>query len=163
MIPDLRRVVATIDTDLPLSNVSTYDDLIGKTYSTKRLALVIVSLFSGAALFLAAVGLYAVLSYSVSQRIREIGVQIALGAKPIGILTLVTRQGIKIVGIGLIAGILVAFVLAHLIGSVLYGVSPNDPVALALSIFVLGLTGLLACLLPALRATRIDPIIALGE
>jgi putative ABC transport system permease protein len=114
-------------------------------------------------LLLAAIGLYAVLSYSVSLRIREIGVRMALGAAPGNVIKLVTGQGIKIVGVGLIVGVLAGVIAAHLIASVLYNVSATDPVALATSMLILSLAALLACLLPAYRATRIDPIVALRE
>jgi len=163
VIGDLRKTVARIDPDLPLSNLGSYQDLVGKAFATKRLALVVVSLFSSVALLLAAVGLYAVLSYSVSQRLREIGVRMALGAEPGSILMLITHQGLKIVALGLVVGILAALTLSHFIGSVLYGVSATDPVALATSVIVLNIATLLACLLPAFRATRINPITALRE
>jgi putative ABC transport system permease protein len=159
----LRKTIAAIDPDLPLANVGRYDDLISNSFTPKRISVVVVSFFSGVALLLAAIGLYAVLSYSVSLRIREIGVRMALGAAPKNILQLVTRQGLRIVGAGLIAGLAAGIILAHLIGSILYGVSAADPVALATSVLVLGLAALLACLLPAFRATRIDPIVALRE
>jgi putative ABC transport system permease protein len=110
-----------------------------------------------------AIGLYAVLSYSVSQRTREIGVRIAMGAQSSNILRLITRKGLKIVCIGLMIGVMAALILAHFIGSILYGVSAADPITLGVSVLVLGLAALFACLLPALRATRIDPITALRE
>jgi putative ABC transport system permease protein len=159
----LRKTIAAIDPDLPLANVGAYDDLISNSFTPKRISVVVVSFFSGVALLLAAIGLYAVLSYSVSLRIREIGVRMALGAAPKNILQLVTRQGLRIVGAGLIAGLAAGITLAHLVGSILYGVSATDPVALATSVLVLGLAALLACLLPAFRATRIDPITALRD
>ncbi len=137
------------------------EDPIGKqtvTFATKRLAVVVVSIFSGAALLLAAIGLYAVLSYSVSQRTREIGVRMAMGAQSSNILRLITRKGLKIVCIGLMIGIMAALILTHFIGSILYGVSAADPITLGVSVLVLSLGALFACLLPALRATRIDPI-----
>ena len=163
VIPSLRKSVAAIDPDLPLSNVGPYDDLIAKSFATKRLALVVLSLFSGAALLLAAIGLYAVLSYAVSQRTREIGVRMALGARSTSILGLITLQGLKMVSIGLVIGILAALILAGFIGSILYGIAPTDPVTLGTSLVGLTLSACLACLLPALRATRISPITALRE
>ena len=163
IISALRKTIAAIDPDLPLADVGSYDDLINKSFTPKRLSLIIVSLFSGVALLLAAIGLYAVLSYSVSLRIREIGVRMALGAGPANILKLVTGRGLKIVGAGLIVGLLAGFIVAHLIASILYGVSATDPVALGTSVLVLGFAALLACLLPAFRATRIDPMVALRE
>ena len=162
IVSALRKTIA-IDPDLALADVGSYDDLINKSFTPKRLSLIIVSLFSGVALLLAAIGLYAVLSYSVSLRIREIGVRMALGAGPANILKLVTGRGLKIVGAGLIVGLLAGFIVAHLIASILYGVSANDPVALGTSVLVLGFAALLACPLPAFRATRIDPMVALRE
>ena len=163
MIEPVRKAVATIDPDLPLANVGSFDDLIAKTFTTKRLSLIVVSFFSGVALLLAAIGLYAVLSYSVNQRVREIGVRMALGAEPANILKLVSHQGLRIVFIGLVIGAVAGITVAHLIGDLLYGVSATDPVALGTSMLVLALAALLACLLPAFRATRIDPITALRE
>ena len=163
LIPALRIVVASLDPDLPLTDVGPYDYRIARSFTIKRLSLVVVSLFSGVALLLAAIGLYAVVSYSVSRRIREIGVRIAIGAEPANIVTLVTGQGLRIVCLGLLIGTIAGIGLAQLIGNVLYGVSPTDPLTLALSTLVLGFAALLACLLPAFRAIRIDPITALRE
>jgi ABC-type antimicrobial peptide transport system permease subunit len=115
------------------------------------------------ALLLAAIGLYAVLSYSVSLRIREIGVRMALGAEATNIIKLVTYQGLRIICLGLIIGLGAGIILGQMIGSVLYGVSASDPTALFTGTMVLALAALLACLLPAFRATRIDPITALRE
>lgn len=163
MIPALRKAMDAIDSDLPLANVGSYDELIAKNFTTQRLSLIVVSLFSGVALLLAAIGLYAVLSYSVSQRVREIGIRMALGAEVGSIIKLVSYQGIRIIFLGLIIGMVAGILFAQMIGRVLYGVSATDPVALVTSVTVLGLAALLACLLPAFRATRIDPITALRE
>lgn len=122
-----------------------------------------MGLFSGAALFLAAVGLYGVLSYSVAQRKREIGVRIALGAQSTSILRLVIKQGLRVVGVGLVIGLAGALALSHAITGILYGVSANDLVSIGLSLVILSFVALIACLLPAFRATRIDPITALRE
>jgi len=127
------------------------------------MASVVVSLFSVAALLLAAVGLYGVLSYSVSQKRREIGVRIALGAQSTTILGLIIGQGLRIVGIGLVTGLATALALSGVVAGILYGVSATDPRSIALSVLSLGLTALIACLLPALRASRIDPITALRD
>ncbi len=116
-----------------------------------------------AALFLSVVGLYGVLAYAVGQRTREIGIRIAVGARSNNILQLVILRGLKLAGIGLLIGVVAALALSRLMGSLLYGVSATDPLSLIIAILVLGLAALLACLLPALRATRIDPIRALRE
>src|ERR1700751_1897359 len=130
LIPSLRKAIDTLDPDLPLANVGSYDDQIAKSFTAKRLSLIVVSLFSGVALLLAAIGLYAVLSYSVSLRIREIGVRMALGAEAANIIKLVTYQGLHIIGRGLIIGIGAGIILGNIIGSVLYGGSATDPAAL---------------------------------
>lgn len=163
LVPALRKIVAEVDPDLPVTRMMTFDDLIAEKFVTRRLGVLLVSVFSGVALFLSGVGLYAVLAYSVSQRRREIGVRIALGAQSSNILRLVIRQGLKLVCFGLIVGIVSALVLVRFIDSILYGVSGNDPISLALAVVALGVAALLACFLPALRATRINPITALRE
>ena len=163
LIPALRKTVDTIDPDLPLTSVGPYDAQIAKSFTAKRLSLIIVSLFSGVALLLASVGLYAVLSYSVSLRVREIGVRMALGAEATNIIKLIAYQGLRIISVGLIIGVGAGIILGQIIGSVLYGVSASDPAALLTGTLVLAVAALLACLLPAFRATRIDPITALRE
>jgi putative ABC transport system permease protein len=163
LVPAVRKLVASVDPDILVSRTITLDDLIADHSSTRRLGVLLVSLFSGAALLLSAVGLYGVLAYSVSQRKREIGVRIALGAQTWSILRLVARHGLKIVGAGLLIGIGSALVLTRLIQGVLYGVSSGDPLTLITAVLVLGFAALSACLLPALEAARIDPIRTLRE
>ena len=122
-----------------------------------------VTVFSGAALLLSAVGLYGITAYSVSQRTREIGVRIALGAAWQNVLVLVLGRGFRIVTIGIVIGMLTALALTRFLGSLLYGISNYDPIIVALSILVVGTAALSACLPPALRAARINPIKALRE
>jgi putative ABC transport system permease protein len=163
LLPALRKTVEAIDPDLPLANVNPYDDQIAKSFTAKRLSLIIVGLFSAVALLLAAIGLYAVLSYSVSLRVREIGVRMALGAQATNVLKLVAYQGLRIICVGLIIGVGAGIILGQIIGSFLYGISATDPTALLTGTLVLAVAALLACLIPAFRATRIDPITALRE
>ena len=163
MLPALRKMVASIDPAVALSGVGTMDDWVGAKLTTRRLGTLLISLFSGIALFLSAIGLYGVLAYSVSQRTREIGVRIAVGAQSSNIVKLVMGQGFRIVGLGLSIGLSTSLLAGQFIASLLYGVSGNDPVTLGFAITVLVLTGFLACFLPALRAARINPIIALHE
>jgi predicted permease len=163
LVPAVREAVASIDPGVAIFDVNTYDDVIAQKFVTRKLSMLLVSLFSGAALFLAAIGLYGTLAYSVGQRTREIGVRVALGAQPGNILRLITEQGLKIVGVGLIVGLLASLILVRFIEGILYGVSGTDPFSLCAAIIVLGLAALVACLLPALRATRINPITALRE
>lgn len=163
LIASIRKVVAELDPNLPTYNVGLLDDQVAKAFTTERLASVVVGLFSGAALLLAAVGLYGVLSYSVVQRKREIGVRMALGAQAATIVNLVVKQGLTVVGIGLVIGLVATLALSHLITNLLYRVSATDYVSISLSVLILSLVTLIACLFPAFRATRIDPITALRE
>jgi ABC-type antimicrobial peptide transport system permease subunit len=159
----IRDAVASIDPAVPISDVSTYDNVIAEKFVTRRLSAFVVTLFSVAALSLSAVGLYGILAYSVGQRTREIGIRIALGAQGGNVVKLVTQRGLQIVGIGLASGVIVGLVTAHLIQGLLYGVSPIDPISFGVSLLCLGIAALLACLLPALRAIRINPITTLRE
>jgi putative ABC transport system permease protein len=159
----LKESVAAIDPAIPLSEISTFDQVIEQTRVSRRLAVTVVALFSAAGVLLAATGLYSLLAYSVLQRKREIGVRIALGASSFRVLRLVVSQAFRIVGTGLVAGLIAALMLAHLMDSMLYGVSATDPIAIAISATVLAVATGLACLLPAVRATRIDPGRALRE
>ncbi len=160
---DLRKVIASIDPNVAIGRTNTYEDVIAGRLVTRRLSLLVVSLFSGAALLLSAIGVYGMLAYSVSQRTRDLGIRIALGARSSDILSLVTRQGLRLVAIGVVIGIVSALLLGHLIENVLYGVSATDPISLTISVLILGLAAFVACLLPAMRATRINPIMALRE
>jgi predicted permease len=163
LITSIKKIASELDPNLPVYNVGLLDDQVANAFTTERLASVVVGLFSGAALLLAAVGLYGVLSYSVVQRKREIGVRMALGAQSATILNLVIKQGLTVVGIGLLIGLLAALALSHLITNLLYEVSAVDYASIGLSVLILSLVSLIACLLPALRATRIDPLTALHE
>jgi putative ABC transport system permease protein len=163
LVSAVREAVQSVDPNLPVFNIKTMENHLSNELVTQRLSVVLVSLFSILALLLAAVGLYGVLAYSIAQRTREIGIRIALGAESGSILNLVVRQGLIIVGAGLAAGILGSLILTRLIQGLLYGVSGTDPIALLTAIGVLALAALLACLVPAVRAIRIDPMIALRE
>jgi putative ABC transport system permease protein len=162
-IAGVRRAVQSIDPNVPVPNIRTYDDVIAQKLVTRKLAGLLVTVFSGVALRLSAIGLYGVLAYSVSQRRREISVRIALGAESLKIVQLVTQQAFKLIGIGLVAGTAVALVCAHFIEGMLYGVTAIDPISLLIAALVLCLAGCGACLLPALRAARTNPITALQE
>ena len=163
LVSAVRGAVQSVDPNLPVFNIRTMESKIGDELVTQRLSVVLVSLFSVLALILAAVGLYGVLAYSIAQRTREIGIRIALGAGSGTILGLVVRQGLTIVGIGLILGILGSLILNRVFESLLFGVSGTDPIAILTAVAVLGLAAFLACLLPALHALRIHPITALRE
>ena len=163
VIAEFRKTVAAIDPDTPVLRISTFDEFIGKYFAFRELTTTTVSVFAGVAMLLSAVGLYAVISYSVAQRTREIGVRTALGAPSTSILVMVIRNGLGIVCAGLIIGVVFALILSRFITSVLYGVSPTDPLTLGVCATLLGIAAFLACVIPALRATRINPITALRE
>jgi putative ABC transport system permease protein len=159
----IRAAVASIDPSVQPAAVMNYSELISKKFATRSLAVLLVSLFSTAALLLSAIGLYGILAYSVTYRARDIGIRAALGADRGQILSLVVFEGLRLIGIGLLIGIGGALLVGQYIQSVLYGVSPADLLTLAAAIIILGFTGCLACLFPALRAAKIDPVIVLRE
>ncbi len=163
LAPAINRIVASVDPDVPIGKITTLNRLIAARFTSRKTGMLLVSAFSAAALFLSAIGIYGTLAYTVIQRTREVGIRVSLGATSIVILRLILRDGLQIVGIGLLLGVIVAASATHLIQSALYGVSANDPIALGASITGLALAAFAACLLPALRAARINPITALRE
>jgi ABC-type antimicrobial peptide transport system permease subunit len=130
---------------------------------TQRLAATLIAIFGAMALFLAAIGLYAVMSYSVSQSTRELGLRMALGANARDLLRLVVSHGLQLTAAGIVIGGIAALILTRLMGNLLYKVSPHDPLAFGSALAVITIASLAACLLPAWRATRIDPVQALRE
>jgi putative ABC transport system permease protein len=159
----MRRAVQTVDPDQPIANLRTMDELIGQSVGQRRLSMLLLSLFSGIALVLASVGIYGLMSYSVAQRSRELGVRIALGAARADVLRLVLRQGMSLALTGIVIGVGAAFGLTRLIESQLYGVRATDPGTFLGVAALLGLTALAANIVPALRATRVDPAVVLRE
>lgn len=157
----IRGAVHTADPSQAVFDVKTMDERIALALGPQRFAAGLLIAFAGAALFLAAIGLYGVMSYSVTRRTREIGIRAALGASRAAILGMVVRQAMLLVLVGLVAGCLAAEFLAHLASSQLFHVSPSDPETFVLTACVLAITGLIAVCVPAWRATRIDPLTAL--
>ncbi|MBY6204475.1 ABC transporter permease [Halomonas denitrificans] len=162
-IEPLRAAIAEIDPNLPLTRVRTMEELIDLSLQTRRAPMLLLVVFAAVALVLSAVGIYGVLAYSVSQRTGELGVRMALGARVGDVLRLVLRQGGTLVAIGLAAGIALALALSGLIGAQLHGVSRFDPLVVVGVVAFLGAVAAVACLLPAWRAARVDPIEALRE
>ncbi len=158
-----RAAVREQDPDQPISNVRTMDDLVSATVGSRRLAAVLLTVFAGVALLMAAVGIYGVMSFAVAQRTRELGVRMALGAHRGDVLRLVVRQGLGLVLVGVAVGLVGALGLTRLIASQLYAVRPTDPATFATVAVTLVLIALLAILVPAARATRLDPVVALRE
>ena len=163
LIEPVRQSVMSLDREVPVANASTMTDIIRREFAPRRLTMVLLAVFGGLALVLASVGLYAVTSLGVSQRTRELGIRLALGAQRKAILGLVLRQGMALVGIGLAIGLLVALGAGRLLSSLLYGVSSNDLITLAGVSVILAAAALLACWLPARRAMLVDPMVALRD
>jgi putative ABC transport system permease protein len=161
LLTTLRHELDAYERDLPLFGFTTLKDVVEKSLAQERLFAALSSLFGLVALALAAVGLYGVMAYSVNQRTREIGLRIALGAGHRSVLALVVGQGMKVVLGGLAVGAIAAFGLTRFIGSRLYGITATDPFVLVIVSMLLALVGLLACYLPARRASRVDPMEAL--
>jgi putative ABC transport system permease protein len=157
----VRAEAAGIDKDLPLFNVRTMDDAINASVSPHRLAMILVGLFAALALVLTAVGLYGVVSYSVGQQTREIGIRIALGASRRSVLALVLQQGLVLAILGVAVGMASGLALTRLIAAQLFGVSPTDPIIFGAVATFLMLVLLSACYLPARRATKVDPMVSL--
>jgi len=157
----IRDQVRALDADQPITNVRTMDELLNRTLSDARFSLLLFGLFAGVALVLAAIGIYGVMATAVTQRTHEFGLRMALGAQTRDVLRLVIGQGMLLVVIGIGAGLLSAVALTRLMSTLLFGVSPTDPVTLALITVLLAVVALLACYLPARRATKVDPLVAL--
>jgi predicted permease len=159
----LTREVQALDSTLaPVAPFRVAEQVDRKGY-TQRLAATLIALFGAMALFLAAIGLYAVMSYSVSQGTRELGLRMALGAGVKDLLRLVMSHGLRLTAVGVVIGAIAAVILTRLMGNLLYKVSPRDPIAFGLAFVVITIASLAACFLPAWRATRIDPVQALRE
>jgi putative ABC transport system permease protein len=159
----LRLAVHDVDKDLPLSQVRTMDELIESSVGQRRLSMVLLGVFAAIALALASIGIYGVMSYFVTQRVQEIGVRMALGAAQSTVLGMVLRQGMRLAAIGVVIGLLGAFALTRLMATQLFGVKPNDPATYVLVSMLLAIIAVAATLIPALRATRVDPVVALRQ
>ena len=161
VLPAVRSQVQAMDPHLPLTDVYVMDNIMSQALWGPRIAASLLAVFAGVALVLAAIGIYGVMSYSVTQRVREIGIRMALGARPRDVLRMLLRQGMVLVCIGLGGGLLVAFLLARLIAQLLYDVHPTNPLTFAAVTVLLAIVGLLASFLPAQRAMRVEPMEAL--
>jgi putative ABC transport system permease protein len=161
LAPAARAAVRQVDPEQVVSNLRPAGELVSGAIARQRFSMLLLLAFGGLALVLAGVGVYGVLAYTVSQRTRELGIRVALGAHAGAVRALVLRQGLGVALVGLVLGLVGALGLSHLLGAVLYDVSPTDPLALAAAAGVLASVAAIACLIPAVRATRVDPMVAL--
>lgn len=161
LAPDLRKRISGIDRAQPVVEVTTLEQELADSIAPRRFNMLLLAIFAGIAVVLAAVGIYGVMSYAVTQRTQEIGVRIALGARQDEVVRMVVRQGMGVVASGVGAGLLAALGLTRLMAGLLYEVKPSDPQTLGVVCVALAGAALLACWLPARRAAGVDPVVAL--
>jgi putative ABC transport system permease protein len=163
LAPQIRRIVQAMDPTLPIVNLRSMTDVFDESLSRPRFLAQLLGVFAGLALLLAAIGTYGILSYSVTERRREIGIHMALGATRGNVLGMVLGQGMRLTVAGLVAGLAAAFVLTRLLQSQLFNVKPSDPMTIASVAAVIAAVALAACYIPASRATRVDPMVVLRD
>jgi putative ABC transport system permease protein len=161
VIPAIREAVRAEDPDLPVYSIETMDERLGSALSRMRFGAVLLGAFGAAALLLAGMGVYGVMAYSVAQRTREVGIRMALGARSSDVMGMMLRQGLAIVLLGVVVGIIGAVLLSQVLAGLLYDVEPVDPVSFSIMAAVLVASAAIACYLPARRATRVEPSTAL--
>ncbi len=161
LLDSIRRVVQRQDSQNVISNAQTMNEVIAASLAERRFSMILLDAFGAIALLLASLGLYGVISYLVGQRTHELGIRLALGAQRKDVIRLVLSHGMKMALGGVAIGLGAAFGLTRLLGKMLYGVSATDPMTFVVIAVVLSAVALLACLLPARRATKVDPLVAL--
>jgi predicted permease len=161
LLPSIREVVRQVDAQQPISNVGTLSDVIDDQTSTRRAQVRILGALAVLALLLAGVGIHGLLAFMVAQRDREIGVRLALGAEPRRVAGMIVSEAMKMAVIGVVPGVLLAYAAARAMSALLFGVRPDDPLTIAVATGACFVTAVTACVRPAVRASRIDPIAAL--
>ncbi|MCI0664721.1 MAG: ABC transporter permease [Acidobacteria bacterium] len=161
LVPGVRRELLSVDQDQPISGVATMGEILDEETAMRRMGVTLLTVFAGLALLLAIMGTYGVLSYFVTQQTVEIGVRVALGAQARDIFGLVIKKGMSLASIGVLIGLVTSFGLMRVMSSLLYGVSATDPITFVLVALLLSAVAFLACYIPARRATKVDPKIAL--
>jgi len=161
LVSAVRGEIRKLDPEIPAAQVRTMDDVVASSTSDRRLNLALIGSFALLALLLAMIGVYGVMAYHVSQRRREIGVRLALGAAPADVRAGVIRQGMRMVLFGIAAGVAVAFPASRAVGQMLFEVKPADLTIFAAVLILLAASGVIACYIPALRAGRVDAVVAL--
>jgi putative ABC transport system permease protein len=161
MFQSVRAEVAALDPEIPIFDVKTLEEHVGISLFLQRMAATLLSIFGLLALSLAAIGLYGVMAYSVSQRTRELGIRVSIGAERHDIFKLILGEGLAVSVVGLLAGLVAALAVSRLTAKLLYGVSATDPFTFIVIALLLLCVTMLASYFPARRATKVDPIIAL--
>jgi putative ABC transport system permease protein len=161
MAESLRRAIHTIDKDTAIVSVASMDDIVADSLWQRRLWGVLLAAFAGLALLLTAVGLYALMSFIVGQRTREIGIRLAIGEPPSSIARLIVTRGLRLVAAGIIIGVLATYPLTFAVRSLVFGIAASDPVLFGIVSLVLLAVALFACLMPARRVFAVDPLITL--
>jgi putative ABC transport system permease protein len=163
LAPQIRRIVQAMDPTLPIVRLRSMEDVFAESMSRPRFLAQLLGLFAGLALLLASIGTYGILSYSVTERRREIGIHMALGASRGNVLGMILRQGMRLTLVGLVGGLAAAFALTRLLRAQLFNVTPSDPATLAGVAGFIASVALVACYIPAMRATRVDPMVVLRD
>jgi putative ABC transport system permease protein len=163
VMPEVRRVVSALDPQLPLTRVRTLEQAMSESLSQRRFVVGVLASFAAAALTLAAIGIFGVMAYLVGQRTREIGIRVALGAQRASVLRQIFTEGMMHAAAGLALGLVASLALTRFMRSQLFGLEPSDPATITAAALVLLATAMGACLVPARRAARVDPVVALRE
>jgi len=161
LVSAVSNAVHEVDREMPLRDIFTMDDLVANSLTQQRFNMLLLGAFAGLAMLLAAVGIYSVLSYSVKRSVREIGIRLALGARIGDVLRMVVFEGMKPALLGVVLGTAGALAMGRFLSSLVYQVKPTDPVTFLAVTLLLGLVALLASIIPAYRATKVDPMVAL--
>jgi ABC-type antimicrobial peptide transport system permease subunit len=161
--PQIRHAIQSIDPGLPVFGVSSMNDVLDRSLASRRFSADLVGGFAALAVLLASIGIYGLLAYMVGQRSRDIGIRMALGARAEDILRMFLRRGVMLAGVGIVVGLIFSASSASVLASLLYGVRPHDPAVFLIVPLLLFAVAVLASYLPARRATKVDPLIALRE
>ena len=162
LLNSVRREIWAVDRNVALTNTGTLMEFLKQfSYAEPRFSLTLLGVFASVGLLLVAIGVYSVIAYTVSRQTHEIGIRMALGAGRADVVRMVASMGLRLVAVGVAIGLVASFIVTRIVASQIWGVSPHDPLTLSIVVVVMALVGFAACYVPARRATRVDPMIAL--